>query len=65
MSERVQDLYKEKEFESLLTSARMNAANDWEEEFVASLQGKYEQFGRRMYLSDAQKDNLERIANDD
>ena len=27
----VQDIYKTDEFEELLESARMNAANDWEE----------------------------------
>lgn len=65
MSERVQDLYEEKEFESLLESARMNAANDWEESFVADMKARYEQYGRRMYISDSQTDHLERIANDD
>lgn len=65
MSERVQDLYDEKEFEELLESARMNAANDWEESFVADMKTRYDQFGRRMYISDAQQTTLERIANDD
>ncbi|MDR2506587.1 MAG: hypothetical protein LBD67_01095 [Candidatus Accumulibacter sp.] len=65
MSERVQDLYDEKEFEGLLESARMNAANDWEESFVADMKTRYDQFGRRMYISDAQQSTLERIANDD
>ena len=37
MSQRVQDLYEEKEFEELLEGARMNAANDWEESFVADM----------------------------
>ncbi|KAF1003257.1 MAG: hypothetical protein GAK28_04814 [Luteibacter sp.] len=65
MSERVQDLYDEKEFEGLLESARMNAANDWEESFVADMKPRYDQFGRRMYISEAQQTTLERIANDD
>ncbi|WP_197328758.1 hypothetical protein [Ralstonia syzygii] len=65
MSERVQDLYDEQEFEELLESARMNAANDWEESFVADMKGRYDQYGRRMYLSDAQQQTLDRIANDD
>jgi hypothetical protein len=65
VSERVQDLYDEKEFEGLLESARMNAANDWEESFVADMKTRYDQFGRRMYISDAQQSTLERIANDD
>ncbi len=65
MSQRVQDLYEEKEFEELLENARMNAANDWEESFVADMKGRYTEYGRRMYISDAQKDHLERIANDE
>ena len=43
----------------------MNAANDWEESFVADMKGRYTEYGRRMYISDAQKDHLERIANDE
>ena len=65
MSQRVQDLYEEKEFEELLEDARMNAANDWEESFVADMKDRYTEFGRRMFISDAQKDHLERIANDE
>ena len=65
MSQRVQDLYEEKEFEELLEDARMNAANDWEESFVADMKTRYDQFGRRMYISEAQQTTLERIANDD
>lgn len=65
MSERVQYLYEEKEFEELLESARMNAANDWEESFVADMKTRYDQYGRRMYISEAQQTTLERIANDD
>ena len=65
MSQRVQDIYKETEFEELLEDASMNAANDWEESFVADMKGSYTEYGRRMYISDAQKDHLERIANDE
>lgn len=65
MSERVQDIYADTDFEKLLEDARMNAANDWEEEFVADMVARFEQYGRRMYLSDAQKQTLERIANDE
>ncbi len=65
MSQRVQDLYKETEFEELLEDARMNAANDWEESFVTDMKDRYTQYGRRMFISDAQKDQIERIANDD
>ena len=65
MSQQVQDIYSEDEFEGLLDSARMNAANDWEENFVSGLADKFEEFGRRLYLSDSQRDHLERIANDE
>lgn len=65
MNESVQDLYDEKEFEELLESASMNAANDWEESFVADMKTRYDQYGRRMYISEAQQTTLERIANDD
>jgi hypothetical protein len=60
----VQDIYKDSEFEVLLDDAQMNAANDWEETFVSDLAEKFGKFGRRMYLSEAQKEHLERIAND-
>lgn len=65
MGQTVQDLYDEDEFEELLENARMNAANDWEEQFVADMKERYEQYGKRMYISDAQQAHLERIANDD
>lgn len=62
---RVQDTYTEADFEELLETARMNAANDWEEQFVADMKDRYDQYGRRMYLSDSQQETLERIANDE
>ena len=62
---RVQDHYEESEFEELLESARMNAANDWEEQFVADMKDRYGQYGRRMFISDSQQETLERIANDE
>lgn len=65
MSQKVQDLYSESDFEELLDDAESNAANDWETQFVDDLKAKYEQFGRRMYLSPAQREALERIANDE
>lgn len=65
MSQRVHDLYEEKEFEELLEDARMNAANDWEESFVADMKARYTEYGRRMFISDAQQEHLERIANDE
>lgn len=61
----VQDHYTEEDFEELLEDARMNAANDWEESFVADMKSRYDQYGRRMFISDAQQGHLERIANDE
>lgn len=50
--QKVKDLYDDDgDFEMALSDAEMNAANDWEERFVADLKGKFEQFGRRMFLS--------------
>jgi hypothetical protein len=61
----VQDLYPdESDFETLLDDAEGNAANDWEINFVSDLREKYEKFGRRMFLSQAQQEHLERIADD-
>ena len=65
MSQRVQDLYEEDEFGGILDNARMNAANDWEESFVADMQARFSEYGRRMFISDAQQEHLERIANDE
>ena len=61
----VQDEYEDDEFESLLSDAEMNAASDWEEKFVSDLKDKFEQYGRRMYLSENQREHLERIAGDE
>lgn len=47
MSQSVQDLYKADEFEGLLEDARMNAANDWEESFVADMKARFAEYGRR------------------
>ena len=61
----VQDLYDDEEFEDLLDNARMSAANDWEESFVADMRARFGEYGRRMFISDAQREHLERIANDE
>lgn len=66
MTQQVQDLFDdEAEFGELVESARMNAANDWEEKFVAGIADKFKEFGRRMYLSDLQLEHLNRIAGDE
>lgn len=61
----VQDHYTEDDFEELLDDAKANAANDWEEQFVADMQTRYEQYGKRMFISPAQISKLERIADDE
>ena len=65
MNDTVQDHYDEDDFESLLDDAESNAANDWEEEFVADMKARFQQYGKRMYISAAQREQLERIADDE
>lgn len=63
MSQQISDIYDDDaEFAELLDDARMNAANDWEVNFVADLTKKFEEYGSGMYLSDLQNDRLKRIA---
>jgi hypothetical protein len=61
----IQDEYEDDEFETLISDAEMNATNDWEEKFVSDLKDKFDQYGRRMYLSENQREHLERIAGDE
>lgn len=63
MSGKVQDHYTHGEFEEILDDAEMNAANDWEEEFVSDMKQKFEQYGIRMFISERQIEIIERIAN--
>lgn len=65
MSDTVQDHYTEDDFESLLDDAESNAASDWEGEFVADMKARFQQYGKRMYISAAQRSHLERIADDE
>ena len=66
MSQQVQDIFDdEAEFQELLESAKNNAANDWEENFIAGQIEKFEEFWRRMYLSDLQLEHINRIAGDE
>ena len=51
------------EFEELLAEADEQAVTTWQEDFVSDMKDRYEQYGTEMYLSDPQKDVLERIAN--
>lgn len=61
----VADLYDDSEFEDLLSEAEANTANGWEEDFVTGIREKWDQYGRRMFLSDKQDEILKRIANDE
>lgn len=51
------------EFTSLLGAAELNASADWDERFAADLRTTFQRYGARTYLSDAQLEQLERIAN--
>lgn len=63
MSQQACDVFgDEGDLKELLEMARMNADNDWEENFVAGLLEKHKQFGMQMYLSDLQLEHLNRIA---
>lgn len=61
----IEDVYERYEFEDILESARMNAGTDWDEEFVKDMKARYDQWGMRAFLSDAQQEQLERIAGED
>lgn len=63
MNGKVQDNYTHDEFQELIDDAEMNAANDWEEQFVADISNKFEEYGIRMFISEKQREILERIAN--
>lgn len=49
----------------LLEEARMSAETDWEEDFVADLLKNRTRYGAAFRLSDAQREKLEEIVNDD
>lgn len=49
------------DFEDLLDSAEASAAGEWEETFVLDIRTAYAKWGAEAYLSELQKDTLERI----
>lgn len=60
---RVEDSYKQvSEFEVMLEDARMAAATDFEEEFVAQAAENFKQFKAKMFWSEKQDQLLRRIA---
>lgn len=50
------------EFENTLDLADEGARNDWEKTFVNDIRTRYEQYGGEMFMSDRQKETLEKIA---
>lgn len=53
------------EFEEILEDARMQASNDREVQFVKDTQAKYDDWGGRMFWSEAQDLWIRRIAGAD
>lgn len=51
------------EFTTLLGAAELNTQNTWEEQFAADMRANFQRYGARMYLSEAQHETLDRIAN--
>ena len=62
MSDRIEDLCSRKQFEQLLKDAEAGAETEREEDFVADMQQRFEEYGMRMYLSDAQEEWLKDLA---
>lgn len=52
------------DFEDALEQAEANASTEREMEFADSLRNKYEEYGERMFLSDAQYSWLTRLSGD-
>ncbi len=66
MAQKAEDIYEESDdLEGILDRARMNASTDWEESFVSDMQERFDKYGMSMYISEAQQDQLERIADED
>ncbi len=50
------------DFEDLLDAAESNAVSGWDMDFTADLRNRHDQYGDRMYITDRQLEQLERIA---
>lgn len=50
------------EFEEILENAEDEARTGWEEDFVADMRDKWEQFGLSAYMTEAQFNKLCKIA---
>ncbi len=53
------------DFKETLESAEANASGDWAMGFVADMKERYEKWGAEMFISDKQKDILERLSKGD
>ncbi|XFB06393.1 hypothetical protein AAGT13_20835 [Azotobacter salinestris] len=51
------------EFSALLGAAELSASTEWDESFIADLRTNFQRYGAHTYISDAQLEQLERIAN--
>ena len=60
---KVKDHYADGEFEELLEEAESNAESGWDTEFTEDMRERFDEYGEDMFLSDAQREQLERIAN--
>ena len=60
---RVKDWPEIEDFQDLLDTAEAEAREGYEQDFVADMLKLYARWGQEMYLSDRQKETLERIAN--
>ena len=50
-------------FDELLTCAEDAASTDWEMDFTSSMRIRYKKWGDRMFVSEKQLEQLERMAN--
>ena len=50
-------------FSDLLSNAEDGASSDWEHDFIASMQARYERWGDSMFISPKQLAQLEKLAN--
>lgn len=59
---RVKDAFPDlADFEQLLSDAESQATTEKEQEFVGDINAKYEKYGPGMYLTEKQREWLERI----
>ena len=63
MSEPIADIYDDvSDFEDLLEAAEAEARTDFEMNLTEGIRNRYEKYQERMYLSEKQRQIIERIA---